>query len=83
MQPVTKAGTTKVQFVLNRPKLDELRKVHEIKTEAELAKRIGISAETLWRASNGTPPSNAFMARLKLAFPNASLDSLFTLREAP
>lgn len=68
-------------MVLNRAKLDELRRAHDIKTETQLARVIGVSKETLWRVSKGeTAPSNAFMARVMLAFPKASLDSLFSVR---
>lgn len=82
MQPVPTAATPKVAIVLNRAKLDELRQAHNIPTEAELARRIGVTPETLWRVSRGeTYPSNAFMARVRLAFPAASLDSLFSVRE--
>ena len=82
MQPVTDAGTPEAMLVLNRAKLDELRRAHGIESEAKLARTIGVSAETLWRVSNGGKPSNAFMARVKLAFPSASLDVLFEMRVA-
>lgn len=68
---------------LNRAKLDELRRAHGIKTEAELARRIGVDPSTLYRISIGdVQPSPGFIARVKLAFPMASLDSLFTARAA-
>ena len=68
-------------MVLNRPKLDELRRAHGIRSEAELARRIGVAPETLWRVSGGGIPSNAFMARVRIAFPAASFDSLFQVKE--
>lgn len=65
-------------MVLNRAKLDELRRANDIASEAELARLIGVSSETLWRVSNGkTYPSNGFIARVMLAFPHAAMSSLF------
>lgn len=67
-------------LVLNRQKLDELRRASGIPTEAEMARRLGVDASTLYRISSGkTMPSNEFMAGLKAAFPLSSLDDLFTL----
>lgn len=77
MQPATDTGIPKAQLVLREAKLDELRRAHGIETDVRLAKAIGVSVETLWRVRNGGAPSNAFIARLKLAFPAASLDVLF------
>lgn len=71
----------KVAMVLNRPKLDELRRAHGIRSEAELARRIGVSPETLWRVSKGGVPSNSFMARVCVAFPTASFGDLFRVSE--
>lgn len=68
---------TRPALILNRPKLDELRRANGINTEQGLAKIIGVRVETLWRASKGDPVSGAFVARVKLAFPHASMDSLF------
>lgn len=63
---------------LNVEKLNELRRAHGIKSEAELARLIGVDVSTLYRVSNNlTSPSPTFVAGLKLAFPAASLDSLF------
>lgn len=68
-----------VALTLNRSTLDQLRKAHGIKTEAELARRIGVDPSTLYRISVGeVQPSPGFIARVKLAFPMASLDSLFS-----
>ena len=37
---------------------------------------------TLFRVSSGrTTPSNAFIARMKLAFPTVSLDALFHVKD--
>jgi DNA-binding XRE family transcriptional regulator len=64
--------------VLNRSKLDELRRANGIQSEADLARIIGVSPTTLWRVSNGEVfPSNGFIARVILAFPHASMSSLF------
>lgn len=65
-------------MVLNREKLDELRRANGIASETALAKVIGINAATLWRASNGNPVSGGFIASMKLAFPHVSADVLFT-----
>lgn len=81
MQPIATPEAPKVHLLLNRVKLDELRRAHGIKSDAELARRIGVTPETLWRVSRGNPPSNPFMARVKMAFPSAAMDSLFELRE--
>ena len=84
MQPTTSDAVlrtapilTKPALVLNRPKLDELRKANGIATESDLASIIGIAPETLWRATNGNPVSGLFVARIKVAFPHVLLDSLF------
>lgn len=68
-------------MVLNRSKLDELGRAHDIRSEAALARLIGVEPSTLWRASKGRPVSTDFMARVKIAFPKASLDTLFEARE--
>lgn len=64
-------------MVLNRAKLDELRRANGIVSEAELSKIIGINPATLWRASEGNPVSGGFIARVKLAFPHVATDTLF------
>lgn len=79
MQPAhaTQASPT---LRLNRPKLDELRRAHGITSEAELARRIGVDAATLWRVSNSEgAPSAAFIARVMVAFPAARMDDLFSV----
>lgn len=70
------------RLVLNRRKLDELRRANGIATEVGLAKIIGVRVETLWRASTGEPVSGVFVAKVKLAFPHASMDSMFSAVEA-
>jgi transcriptional regulator with XRE-family HTH domain len=67
---------------LNRAKLDELRRAHGISTEAELARVIGVDTATLWRASGKTPPSNAVIAKILIAFPAADFRSLFVVEQA-
>ena len=68
-------------LVLNRQKLDDLRRAHGIDTEAELARRIGVNPSTLWRVSQGeVQPSHVFVARVMLAFPTARMDDLFSAR---
>jgi transcriptional regulator with XRE-family HTH domain len=79
MTAATTSERAQVLLALNRSKLDELRRAHGIKTEAELARRIGVDPSTLYRISIGdVQPSPGFIARVKLAFPMASLDSLFS-----
>lgn len=69
--------------MLNRSKLDELRRANGIQSEAELARILGVSPTTLWRVSNReVAPSNGFIARVLLAFPHASMASLFEVVEA-
>ncbi|MDY0891837.1 helix-turn-helix transcriptional regulator [Frigoribacterium sp. CFBP9030] len=67
---------------LNRQKLDELRRAHGISTEAELARVIGVDTATLWRASSKSPPSNAVIAKILIAFPAADFRSLFVVEAA-
>ncbi|RFA12114.1 hypothetical protein B7R22_16925 [Subtercola boreus] len=70
------------ELVLNRPKLDELRRAHGIQSEADLARRIGVDPTTLYRLTTGrTKPSNEFMAGLKDAFPLAALDDLLIIQD--
>ncbi len=78
MQTVPVTTTAKPALVLNRRQLDALRKANGIETEAELARIIGVRPETLWRATKGEPISGIFAASVKIAFPHASLDSLFS-----
>ncbi|QAB18699.1 XRE family transcriptional regulator [Leucobacter muris] len=68
--------------MLNRQKLDELRRANGITSEAELARRLEVDPSTLYRVSTGkSVPSNEFIAGLKLAFPLCSLDDLLTLTD--
>ena len=67
-------------LVLNRTRLDDLRRANGVRSEADLARRLGVDASTLYRVSTGKSiPSNEFMAGLKAAFPLCSLDDLFSL----
>ena len=69
------------QLVLKLDKLHELRRAHGIVSDADFARAIGVDATTLYRVTSGrTAPSNAFMARLVLAFPTAKLDALFEVK---
>lgn len=82
MQTRSEAATRPV-LVLNRQKLDELRRASGIPSEAELARRLNVDVSTLYRVSAGkTVPSNEFIAGLKVAFPMCSLDDLLTLGRA-
>jgi DNA-binding XRE family transcriptional regulator len=79
MQP-THASDEAPQLVLNRKKLNELRRAHSIDSEAELARRIGVAASTLWRISEAkVQPSPEFIARVMVAFPTARMDDLFSV----
>ena len=82
MQVPSTPVRTSPAVTLNRPQLDELRRAHGIETEVELARIIGVNPATLYRLSKGEPVSAGFIARVKLAFPAASFDSLFNVRTA-
>jgi transcriptional regulator with XRE-family HTH domain len=78
MQTASNPTRTTPAVVLNRSNLDELRRAHGIQTEAELARIIGVSPATLWRVTTGeVKPSNGFIARVLIAFPHASMSTLF------
>jgi len=65
-------------LMLNLDKLNELRRAHELDSNTEFAKLLGIDAATLYRITSGrTEPSSRVIARIKLAFPSVALDSLF------
>lgn len=67
------------QLILNVAKLNELRRAHELTSDTELARLLGVNRTTLYRVIAGGAPSNAFMARMKIQFPSVPLDSLFTV----
>lgn len=68
------------RIVLNRKNLDALRRANGIETEAELARIIGVTPSTLWRVSKGeVAPSQAFIARVLVAFPHAQFATLFAV----
>lgn len=70
-------------IVLNRSKLDELRRANGIETEADLARVLKVDAATLYRVTAGkTLPSNGFIARARLAFPHVKFEDLFSLKDA-
>lgn len=76
-------NATRPVLVLNREKLDELRRANGIGSEAELARRLDVDPSTLYRVSNGkSVPSNEFIAGLKAAFPLCSLDDLLVMKGA-
>lgn len=78
---LTHASDAAPQLVLNRPKLNELRRAHGIESEAELARTIGVERTTLWRISEGkVQPSPEFIARVMVAFPSARMDDLFSVQ---
>lgn len=82
MQPTDKTSIQPraVALVLNRSRLNELRKANGIETEKDLARVIGVNYTTLYRVSIGsTIPSNEFMAKVAMAFPLVPFDQLFTV----
>ena len=67
-------------LVLDLNRLEELRKAHGIESDTDLARVIGVAPSTLFRVrTRRTTPNNDFMTKVRLAFPAASLDSLFVL----
>lgn len=67
---------------LRRDNLDELRRAHGISSEADLARAIGVSPTTLWRISRGdVVPSQMFIARVLIAFPQAKFETLFEIKQ--
>lgn len=83
MQSAT-ATQNEVTLRLNRERLDGLRRAHGIESEAELARRIGVDASTLWRVSRGdVAPSASFIARVMVAFPAATMGDLFEVDRIP
>ena len=67
------------QLVLNVAKLNELRRAHEMDSDSELAKQLGVDRSTLYRVIAGGAPSNVFMARMQMLFPSVPLGSLFVV----
>lgn len=81
MQTAHASDEAPAQIVLNRQKLNELRRAHGIDTDAELARKIGVERTTLWRISEGkVQPSSEFIARVMVAFPSARIDDLFSVQ---
>lgn len=76
MQNLTADATP--QMRLNVKKLNELRRAHELESNVDLARLLGVNTATLYRVMAGAvAPSSSFIARVKLAFPSVSIDSLF------
>lgn len=76
MQNLTADATP--QMRLNVQKLNELRRAHELESNVDLARLLGVNTATLYRVMTGSvAPSSSFIARVKLAFPSVSIDSLF------
>jgi len=71
-----KVGAYNPTLILDRVELDKL---HDL-TEKALASRIGVDESTLWRVSSGeSAPSAAFIAKVKIAFPQANLNRVFAV----
>lgn len=69
---------TAPQMRLNVQKMNELRKAHELESNVDLARLLGVNTATLYRVMQGSvAPSSSFIARVKLAFPSVAIDSLF------
>ena len=81
MEAIPIPAKSRPALLLNRGNLTKLQRANGIATERELAEIIGVRVETLWRASRGEPVSGIFAARVKLAFPHVSLDSMFNVVE--
>lgn len=82
MQSISETAKRPV-LALNLSKLHELRRANGIRSEADLARKLGVNPSTLYRVTSGlTTPSNEFIAGLKLAFPLCSLDDLLVLEAA-
>ncbi|MGW9345841.1 hypothetical protein ACWGR3_30295 [Streptomyces albidoflavus] len=68
------------RVTLNRESLDRLRRANGIKSEAELARIIGVTPTTLWRVTNDeVVPSNRFIAGVLTAFPHSQFGVLFNV----
>lgn len=66
-------------LALNRRELDKLHSL----SEKQLAAAIGVDESTLWRVTHGeVSPSAGFIAKVKLAFPLADLNRVFTVLKA-
>lgn len=79
MELPTETARVRRVLVLNRDKLDELRRANGIESETKLAKVLGVSYTTLWRVSNGeVAPSNEFITAVLLAFPHVEWPALFS-----
>lgn len=61
-------------------RMNELKKLHKI-SDQELANRIGVSKQTLWRARNGENVSAAFVAGACLYF-RTPFETLFEVAPA-
>jgi predicted transcriptional regulator len=76
--PTPRIDAKTPQMRLNVPKMNELRRAHELESNVDLARLLGVDTATLHRVMKGTvAPSSSFIARVKLAFPSVSIDSLF------
>ena len=76
MQP-TGIASSAPHMTINFDQLDELRRAFKIKSEKELAERIGVDSITLYRVRNGkVVPSNQFLTKVIVAFPPANRDDL-------
>lgn len=62
---------------LNRPAIETLRKTRGLESDAEFANALGITRPTVNRTMRGIMrPGPRFIAGLKRAFPDVSLDAL-------
>lgn len=76
----TGTPSSPVRITITRDRFEALKSAHGITSDQELAEKIGVNKATLYRVREGkTTPSAEFLARVVSAFPQASLDHLFTL----
>lgn len=63
---------------LRTDQLQKFRRLREINSDAELARRMGVDASTVSRVIQGRQaPGPKFMGALVLCFPGIGLDDLF------
>lgn len=67
------------ELQINRDVLNSYMSDAGIQTQYELAKRMGVSASTVYRVLDGTSkPGPRFIAGIRSAFPRRNLDKLLT-----
>jgi hypothetical protein len=73
--------TTEPFLALRWSEIAQLSADHDLTSDAKWGEKLGISPVTWWRIRNGhAKPSAVLVARLKLAFPELSLDALLEVQ---